>query len=171
MDKNNPYQAPGANVYDVTAEGFDERSPFLPSGRFGRLSYLAWSTLFNLSLGLIMSIAIGGFAAMREQMLGNGMLFLALEVVTIVVIVFFSIRRFHDMNASGWWALLMIVPIVNFFTAMVLLFKAGNIGANDYGLPYRTRGWEKAVGYISIGMIVLAFIGIVAAVIIPLMAA
>ncbi|MEJ2529834.1 MAG: DUF805 domain-containing protein [Gammaproteobacteria bacterium] len=170
MDKNNPYQTPGANVYDVTSEGFDESSPFSSSGRFGRLSYLAWTTLLNLSLGLIMSIVIGGFAAMQQQMLAGGKLMLAFQLVTIMVLIFFSIRRFHDMNASGWWALLLIVPIVNFVTALVLLFKAGNVGANDYGLPRRTRGWEKVVGYIFIGMMVLGLIGIVAAIIIPLVA-
>ena len=32
------------------------------------------------------------------------------------------IRRFHDLARSGWWSLLMLVPLVNFGTLVYLLF-------------------------------------------------
>ena len=35
------------------------------------------------------------------------------------------VRRFHDMGKSGWWSLLMLVPLVNFVTLIVLLFSSG----------------------------------------------
>jgi uncharacterized membrane protein YhaH (DUF805 family) len=171
MDKNNPYQAPGADVYDVTAEGFDETSPLSPKGRFGRLSYLAWTTLISLSVSMVMVAVSGGFAAMQQDAFVGGAMFFALQIFAVVVMVFFAIRRFHDLNASGWWSLLMIVPVINLITGIVLVVMAGNVGENKYGFARQTRGWEKVVAYISIGMIILGVLGMIAAVIIPLVAA
>jgi uncharacterized membrane protein YhaH (DUF805 family) len=166
MSQNNPYQAPGANVYDVSAQSdvFDETNPFSPSGRFGRLSYLSWATLVNFLLTIPIFLIAGGISAMQEQAATGGVLMIALQVVTVVVAILFSIRRFHDMNASGWWSVLMIVPLVNVITALVLLFKGGSDGANNFGPPRITRTWEKVLGYIIAGMLIL---GIVAAIALP----
>jgi len=35
------------------------------------------------------------------------------------------VRRFHDMGKSGWWFLLMLVPLVNFGTIIALLVIPG----------------------------------------------
>jgi uncharacterized membrane protein YhaH (DUF805 family) len=171
MVQNNPYQAPGAKVYDVSADGggFDETSPFSPKGRFGRLSYLAWGTLVNFVLFVIFAVVIGGVSAMQQQAMTGSPLILVLEVPIIVVAILFSIRRFHDINASGWWSVSMVVPIVNLVAALILLFKAGSVGSNDYGPVRVTRGWEKVVGYIAIGFMILALVGIIAAIVIPML--
>jgi uncharacterized membrane protein YhaH (DUF805 family) len=41
------------------------------------------------------------------------------------------IRRLHDSNLNGWWALLMILPGFTIF----LLLMPGNKGENKYGKP------------------------------------
>lgn len=43
------------------------------------------------------------------------------------------VRRLHDINKSGWCALLFLIPIVNLVLIFVWLCKAGNTGANQYG--------------------------------------
>ena len=46
-------------------------------------------------------------------------------------------RRFHDMNYSGWYALLMLVPIANLVLPFYLGFFKGKDEANQYGpSPY-----------------------------------
>jgi len=35
------------------------------------------------------------------------------------------VRRFHDMGRSGWWFLLMLVPLVGFVTLGFLFFASG----------------------------------------------
>ncbi len=171
MEQMNPYQAPGADVSAIPgAEGYDETSPFSPKGRFGRLSYIAWAISFTFLAALVVGAVGGGFAAMRaEAQAGSGFLLLAQLVMTVVVALF-AIRRLHDINASGWWALLMLVPVVNGIFGLVLLFKAGSEGANSYGPPRLTRGWEKVLGFIGIGFMILAVVGIIAAILIPMMA-
>lgn len=166
MSEINPYQAPGANVYDVSAQSdvYDETNPFSPAGRFGRLSYLSWTMLVCfLLIGLVLLIA-GGISAMQEQAMAGGVLLLVLQGVLLVVVVLFSIRRFHDMNATGWWSVLIVVPLVQFIAGLVLLFKGGSMGANNFGPPRITRVWEKVLGYIIVGMLIL---GIVSAIALP----
>ena len=47
--------------------------------------------------------------------------------------VMLSIKRWHDTNHSGWWHLLSLVPIVNFYAIYMLFFKKGTAGINRFG--------------------------------------
>jgi uncharacterized membrane protein YhaH (DUF805 family) len=118
-----------------------------------------------------MFIVAGGVAGMQEQAMAGGMLILVFQVVALVFLILFSIRRFHDINASGWWSILMVVPILNLVAILVLILKAGTIGANSFGPARITRTWEKVVGYIAIGFMILGLVGMVAAIAIPMLAA
>jgi uncharacterized membrane protein YhaH (DUF805 family) len=42
------------------------------------------------------------------------------------------VRRLHDTNRSGWWFLLMFVPLLN-LVLLVFMFLDGTAGTNDYG--------------------------------------
>lgn len=44
-----------------------------------------------------------------------------------------SVRRFHDINKSGWWILIGLVPFVGFFIFLYFMIKAGDSGSNTYG--------------------------------------
>ena len=48
-----------------------------------------------------------------------------------------SAKRFHDMNMSGWLSPLILVPFVNLFFSILLIFVAGTDGVNKYGEPPR----------------------------------
>ena len=171
MEHVNPYQAPSADVSAVpTSGGYDETGPLSPQGRFGRLSYLAWGMVFGV-IAYIVMIAVGGSMMLTQDMAHPriGMLWLP-QLAMSVIFVLFVIRRLHDFDASGWWTLLLFVPFVNLIFALVLALKAGTAGANRYGPPRLTRGWEKVLGYIGIGFWALGIIGILAVVIIPLLA-
>lgn len=43
------------------------------------------------------------------------------------------IRRLHDLNRSGWWALIMLIPLVNLLFAVYVIFFKGTEGPNKYG--------------------------------------
>ncbi len=44
------------------------------------------------------------------------------------------LKRCHDRGKSGWWCLLLIIPLVGFIWALVDLgILPGTIGANEYG--------------------------------------
>lgn len=56
-------------------------------------------------------------------------LILALVIPSLSI----TVRRLHDINYSGWWYLLVVVPVVGFLVYLVLLFWRGTKGANRFG--------------------------------------
>jgi uncharacterized membrane protein YhaH (DUF805 family) len=167
----NPYQAPTADVSTPFQGGYDQSGPFSPGGRFGRLSYLAWGMVVGIVGWVALLVFGGGAAAMGggEGLAAMGATMLVVQLVLLVPSIIFLIRRLHDIDATGWWALVIIVPLVNIILMLMLLFKRGTDGANRFAPPRETRGWEKVLGYIAIGFMVLAVIGIIAAIAIPAM--
>ena len=55
--------------------------------------------------------------------------------------IFMGIKRLHDLNRSGWWSLLILIPYLNFVIYFLLLgFIKGTDGENRYGAdPLETR--------------------------------
>ena len=44
-----------------------------------------------------------------------------------------SVRRLHDIDRSGWFLLLLFVPILGWFTLFVMYCLDGNRGYNRFG--------------------------------------
>ena len=101
------------------------------SGRARRREY-AWFGFFSFLLILVLAI-IDHFLGFFSLELGMGVLSgigcLAIFLPSLAV----SIRRLHDHNASGWWVLLCIIPIVSFLFGLFMVFAQGNEGENRFG--------------------------------------
>lgn len=149
-------------------------SPLSHKGRFGRLSYLAWtfivSILYTCALMLVVAIgaiglAISGVGFTPEGILSSSLGYLAIALLVIVVIIFMvlfinlTIRRLHDLNKSGWLVLLMLIPLVNIgFWIYVTCFK-GTEGPNNFGPQRPTEQSEKYLGIIyAIFMVIFIFV-------------
>lgn len=69
-------------------------------------------------------------------------LFKFLSFIAVIILMFFSlkftIQRFYDLNLSGWYILLKLIPIFSIFVTLYLYFKKGPPGINDY---------DKAINY------------------------
>jgi uncharacterized membrane protein YhaH (DUF805 family) len=44
-------------------------------------------------------------------------------------------KRLHDLGYSGWWALFLLVPLVNIIASLMLFFYPGDSIENKYGKP------------------------------------
>lgn len=44
-----------------------------------------------------------------------------------------TIRRLHDINRSGWWFLILFVPLIGVIVFTMFLIKEGDEGKNQYG--------------------------------------
>ena len=171
MDPTNPYRSPQSDL--AAAAGADTTHPLDPSGRFTRLSWFAWNMILGLAvLLLVLALMAAGLVAMPDTgsaaapAMSLGVL--AMDVAFVVLGVLLAIRRLHDMNASGWWAALLIAPLVNVIVLLVLAFTRGSEGANRFGPPRPTRGWEKVLGILYIVLIAAGFVGgILVAIAIP----
>ena len=163
----NPYESPKSNP--ATASNQAYQPIFLAlNGRIGRLRYLAYGMISTfltvivlgiLSAVLIPMIASGG---MSETMMVAMMALLYLPLVVFSII--FMKRRLNDLDKSGWWQLLYLIPILNIIFAIYILFWPGSKGSNSYGL----QPAKNSPLLIIAGLILPLFlIGILAAIAVP----
>ncbi|WP_455597715.1 DUF805 domain-containing protein [Acinetobacter pecorum] len=145
--------------------------PLSMKGRFGRLSFIAWSAFLHfiflcctLALGLSIDIVNIATPSMDPnwlislQGLGSiGVLLIVLAYLYFALVV--TVRRFHDLNRSGWWALLLLLPLVNIFVWLYIIFGSGDRGINHYGPARITLFWEKVLAWLMIILTLLSLLG------------
>jgi uncharacterized membrane protein YhaH (DUF805 family) len=121
------------------------------SGRSRRKEYWMFAVL-----NIIVFIVLGFLAAVSLTMTGNvggmvsgegglgavgggmgSMVAIALCVLwglaVIVPSIAVQVRRFHDQDKSGWWALINFVPYVGSLIVLVFMLMDGTAGPNKYG--------------------------------------
>ena len=64
---------------------------------------------------------------------GGGIVGLIWILATIVPAIAVLIRRLHDTNRSGWWALIYLVPLAGAIVLLVFTVEDSNKGDNRYG--------------------------------------
>lgn len=60
------------------------------------------------------------------------LIYIIFVVYTVSVVIATTIRRFHDMDKSWWYILLLLIPLVNFIFQMLLLFLKWTKGDNRF---------------------------------------
>lgn len=97
-------------------------------GRAGRAEF-RWFLLFQL--------IAGAFAGIIDGMLGVGLLQLLLTLALILPTAALAVRCLHDADTSGWWALLLLIPLVGLIAMVVIGLRPGTAEANRFGPPPR----------------------------------
>lgn len=160
----NPYQTPeGQLTIDDQAVG--EIKFFSPSSRINRLRYWAHSML--AFLGLFVMFIVAGMISLYASELIGGFFAIAFIIVYLVICVIVIIQRLHDLNKSGWMALLAFVPLANIYLGILLIFFKGTEGRNNFGLrnpPNKVWHWIMAFS----PLVFIALIGILAAITMPI---
>ena len=171
MSDANPYSAPDAAL-DTGQDVLYQPKIFSFNGRVGRMRYLAYGIGLNILLMAVM-IPLGGMTAAMGGEAGMSMLGMVMVglfyIATIAISIMFAKRRLNDLNRSGWWFLLFLVPIVNLLMAIYLVFFPGSDGDNNFG-PAPT---SNSVGVLILGWMMPVFfiVGIGAAILLPQFAA
>lgn len=80
----------------------------------------------------IANIVIGVLAGVLGDTLG-GIISLVFSLAIIIPYIALAIRRFHDIEKSGWWFLTLLIPLVNLIILLVFFTKKGTDGPNQYG--------------------------------------
>ena len=64
------------------------------------------------------------------------LVFFIVAIIVWVIGLSLSARRWHDLNKSGWWLLVNLIPVLGWIYTLVMLgFMPGDQGSNDYGPP------------------------------------
>ena len=96
------------------------------SGRARRKEYWMFylmNVIIALGLGIITVVAMDGSPILSTLY----SLFIFLPALAV------SIRRLHDIGKSGWWYLIVFVPLIGWIWLIVLLVTEGDSGENQYG--------------------------------------
>lgn len=118
------------------------------SGRAPRAEFWWWY-LFTVLIGIVMLIINGPtymdyFSAMSQYTADSGLppptlsspgidigylINLALFLPGLAV----SVRRLHDTNRSGWWMLILLIPLIGPILLLVWFCTRGTRGNNRFG--------------------------------------
>ncbi len=96
------------------------------SGRATRKKYWLF-VLFNFIVFFILSLILSFFGDV-----GNVLYFLCMLAVVLPSLGIL-VRRLHDINFSGWWVLISLVPFIGSLILLVFLVLPSTEGANRFG--------------------------------------
>ncbi|MCA0044300.1 DUF805 domain-containing protein [Celeribacter litoreus] len=99
------------------------------SGRARRAEYWWW-VLFTTVAGAVLAVidtALFGFEQNYDPL--NSIFSLATFLPSISV----WVRRLHDVNRSGWWAWLILIPLIGWIILLYWAVKGGTEGPNRFG--------------------------------------
>ena len=108
------------------------RRSFSFAGRSSRREYWFF-TFVNLLIYVLMASIDAGLGVFdSDEMLGtwSSIYLLAVFLPTLSL----SVRRLHDVDRSGWWFLITLVPWVGAFALLAFMALKGTVGRNRYGL-------------------------------------
>lgn len=162
----NPYASP--ETADLVQQDRDlepvEPKVFAFSGRLGRMrtvTYLFFASLLSLAIAIpSMAFMFSGSFAL------GGLLYIAAILFSSIYSVSLYARRLHDLDKSGWWMLLFLVPLANIGLLLYLLFAGGTQGTNQFGAPATPNSTAVKVGFV-VSLIFAVLLPILAAIAVP----
>ncbi len=101
------------------------------SGRARRKEYWFWF-LFSFVSIIVVSI-IDKNLFLGNAYGKNGPLYTIFLLGTFLPGLSVFIRRLHDLDKSGWWALILIIPVIGFIVGIVWASMKGTVGDNRFG--------------------------------------
>ena len=120
------------------------------TGRIGRLNFLLLA-IASYAVILVAYLIAGAIGLGSTGEVGAGVAVLVIiagAIAGFIISLSAWVRRFPDMDQSGWMALLSFVPLANVVMFFVLLFAPGTPGPNKHGArPGAPMAGEPAAPY------------------------
>jgi uncharacterized membrane protein YhaH (DUF805 family) len=101
------------------------------AGRSRRKEYW-YFVLFNVIVSVVLSgidLLLGTYSSSSNVGLLSGIYALAIIIPTVAV----SVRRLHDIDRTGWWVLINLVPVIGSIVLLVFAVLDGTPGENRFG--------------------------------------
>ncbi|GAB2772760.1 uncharacterized membrane protein YhaH (DUF805 family) [Hymenobacter luteus] len=100
-------------------------------GRARRKEYWMF-VLFNL-LFAIAAMVLDNVLGTTMDGIGYGPIYLIYTLAMLVPGLAVAVRRLHDVNKSGWFMFIALIPLVGGIWLLVLMCTEGTHGDNHYG--------------------------------------
>ena len=114
------------------------------SGRARRTEFW-YFVLFNIIVTIVLSVIdrlIGTFSGASNLGILSGIYSLAVLIPTLAV----AVRRLHDIDRTGWWILIGLIPLIGTIVLLVFALTPGTPGSNRYGPdPKQATGEARVV--------------------------
>ena len=101
------------------------------AGRSRRKEYWFF-VLFNILVSLALAI-VDYFTGTYNARYGMGLLGGLYTLAVLIPAIAVTVRRLHDTGRSGWWFLIVLVPIVRGIVLLVFMVLDSQPGENAYG--------------------------------------
>lgn len=102
------------------------------NGRSRRKEYWMF-TLINVIIGYA-CMGIDYAAGITIDPLPYGYLYIAYMLITFIPTLAVAVRRLHDVEKSGWFLLIGLIPLIGAIWLLILFCKEGTLGSNEYGV-------------------------------------
>ncbi len=84
-----------------------------------------FATILDNAFGITFNVA--------EENSGFGPIYLFSSLVLFIPTLAVSVRRLHDIDKSGWFVFVIIIPLIGAIWFLVMMITEGTKGTNQYG--------------------------------------
>jgi uncharacterized membrane protein YhaH (DUF805 family) len=105
------------------------------NGRARRKEYWMWTLYYTVILlfAMILDNALGLNFELLGQNLGYGWLYVTIGITHLIPGLGIVVRRLHDVGKSGWFYLIILIPLIGFIWILVLFCTEGVKEDNKWG--------------------------------------
>ena len=104
-------------------------------GRARRKEYWMWTLYYTVILlfAMVLDNALGLNFELLGQNLGYGWLYVTIGITHLIPGLGIVVRRLHDVGKSGWFYLIILIPLIGFIWILVLFCTEGVKEDNKWG--------------------------------------
>ena len=84
--------------------------------------------IISIVLSLVHSL-VGDY----DRSSGAGLLSTIFSLAILIPSIAVSVRRLHDIDRTGWWVLISLVPLIGWIVLLVFHVQDSTPGPNKYG--------------------------------------
>ncbi|MDM9619237.1 hypothetical protein A6U87_00770 [Rhizobium sp. AC44/96] len=93
-----------------------------------RRSEFWWFTLFSVLASFVL-------AFVDYLLFGHEILSTLFALGTLLPMLAVTVRRLHDVDRSGWWIFIGLIPLIGAIILLYWYISEGTPGANQFGPP------------------------------------
>jgi uncharacterized membrane protein YhaH (DUF805 family) len=126
-DRSDPARADANSFVGALKDGFARYVDF--KSRSTRPQFWWWS-LWSILIGIGATILDASIGAD-----GNGPVSMLTSIAIFLPSIAVAVRRLHDIGRTGWWYLIVFVPLIGWIVLIVFFCTRTQNTANRWGLP------------------------------------